>query len=205
MKRKNITLGIIFGAMILTFFGYGYSRAEKKGKTSPLQIGIVSIYEIFEKCSQKTEFEQKFSAEGEKIIQELKAFEQEIQNDRTALSKRRQDSSDYMDMMQEVMLKEAKLEAKRKFYKQDITIKKIRSQEEIYRNILSAIAVVAKDRDLDIILNRDDNYLNRDDIDQVVTNPSDFMFTTETHKLLYFAQDLDITDEVLKTLEAKTD
>lgn len=203
MKHKNITLGIVLIAMILTFFGYGYSNAEKKGKTAPLQIGVVSIYEIFEKCSQKTEFEQKFSAEGEKIIQELKAFEQEINNDKTALGKRRQDSVDYMDMMQEVMLKEAKLEAKRAFYKQDITIKKIRSQEKIYKNILSAIAGVARDRELDIVLNRDDNYLNRSDIDQVVTNPSDFMFTTETHKLLYFVRDLDITSEVLKTLETK--
>ena len=203
MKHKNITLGIILSAIVLTFFGYGYSHAKKKGKTPPLQIGVVSIYEIFEKCSQKTEFEQKFSVEGEKIIQELKAFEQEISNDKTALSKRRPDSVDYMEMMQEVMLKEAKLDAQREFYKQDITIKKIRSQEKIYKNILSAINRVAKDRELDIVLNRDDNYLSRDDIDQVVTNPSDFMFTTETHKLLYFAKDLDITSEVLKTLETK--
>jgi len=203
MKHKSITLGIVLCTIILTFFGYGYSRAEKEKKTSPLQIGVVSIYEIFNKCSQKAELEQKFSAEGEKIIQELNASEQEIKNDRAALDKRRQDSSDYMDMLQKVMLKEAKLEAKKTFYKQDITVKKIRSQEKIYRNILSAIAIVARDRELDIVLNRDDNYLDRDDIDQVVTNPSDFMFTTETHKLLYYSRDLDITSEVLKTLETK--
>ena len=203
MKYKNIVLSIVFGAVVLAFFGYGYSRADKVEKTSPVQIGIVSVREIFEKCSQRAEFEKKLSMEGERLIQELKGFEQEIQSDKVAIGKRKEGSGDYMDMMQEIMLKEAKLEAKREFYKQDISIKKIRSQEKIYRNILSAIAKVAKDKELDIVLSRDDNYLNRDDIEQVVINPSDFMFTTELHKMLYFAQDLDITSEVLKVLEQK--
>ena len=201
MKHKNTVLSILFGVLVFAFFGYTYSRAEENAKTSPVQIGVVSVREIFEKCSQKAEFEKKLSMQGERLIQELKAFEQEIQTGRAALSKRKEGSSDYMDMIQELMLKEAKLEAKREFYKQDITIKKIRSQEEIYKNILAATAKVAKDKELDIVLKRDDNYLNREDIDEVITNPSDFMFTTETHKLLYFAQDLDITGEVLKVLE----
>ena len=203
MKNKNMIIGVILSVLILTLFGYEYSQAGKDKKKSPVQIGVVSIREIFEKCSQKVEFEKKLSMEGERLIQELKGFEQEIQNDKLALSKRAEGSSDYMDMVQEIMLKEAKLEAKREFYTQDITIKKIRSQEKIYINILSAIAKVAKDKELDIVLNRDDNYLNRDDIEQMVTNPSDFMFTTETHKMLYFAEDLDITSEVLEVLEQK--
>ena len=203
MKYKNIVLSIVFGALVLAFFEYGYSRADKGEKTSPVQIGVVSVREIFEKCSQKAEFEKKLSMEGERLIQELKGFEQEIQNDKVALSKRKEGSTDFMDMMQGIMLKEAKLNTKREFYKQDITLKKIRSQEKIYKNILSAIAKVAKDKELDIVLKRDDNYLNRDDIDEIVTNPSDFMFTTETHKLLYFVEDLDVTSEVLKTLEQK--
>ena len=203
MKNKNMIVSVALGVFVLTLFGYEYSRADKDKKESPVQIGVVSIREIFEKCSQKVEFEKKLSMEGERLIQELKGYEQEIQNDKLAISKRVEGSDDYMEMIQEIMLKEAKLEAKREFYKQDITIKKIRSQEKIYKNILSAITKVAKDKELDIVLNRDDNYLNRDDIKQVVTNPSDFMFTTETHKTLYFAEDLDITSKVLKALEKK--
>ena len=117
MKYKNIILSVIFGTLVLAFFEYGYSRADKAEKTSPVQIGIVSVREIFEKCSQRTEFEKKLSMEGERLVQELKAFEQEIQDDKVAISKRKEDSSDYMDMMQEIMLKEAKLDAKREFYK----------------------------------------------------------------------------------------
>ena len=203
MKNKNMIISVALGVFVLTLFGYEYSRADKDKKESPVQIGVVSIREIFEKCSQKVEFEKKLSMEGERLIQELKGYEQEIQNDKLAISKRVEGSDDYMEMIQEIMLKEAKLEAKREFYKQDITIKKIRSQEKIYKSILSAITKVAKDKELDIVLNRDDNYLNRDDIKQVVTNPSDFMFTTETHKTLYFAEDLDITSKVLKALEKK--
>ena len=203
MKNKNMIIGVVLSILVLTLFGYEYSQADKDKNGSPVQVGVVSIREIFEKCSQKVEFENKLSAEGERLIQELKGFEQEIQDDKLALGKRKEGSTDFMDMMQEIMLKEAKLEAKREFYKQDITLKKIRSQEKIYINILSAITKVAKDKELDIVLNRDDNYLNRDDIDQVVLSPSDFMFTTETHKMLYFSEDLDITDEVLNALEEK--
>ena len=102
-----------------------------------------------------------------------------------------------------MMMKQSQLDAQKEFYQQEFTVKEMRSKELIYRKILDVIAKIAKDRSYDIILNRDDNYLNQPESSPPAQNPTELILTTKTHKLLYFNKDLDITADVLSAMNGK--
>ena len=103
-------------------------------------------------------------------------------------------------MLQGLMMKQSQLDATKEFYQRELSMKEIQEKERIYRKILEAVAAVAKEKGLDMILNRDDNYLNKADSSTTAQNAEDFIITTKTHKLLYFNPSLDITDSVVVSM-----
>ena len=203
MKKINLITAAILAGAGLFVLGNEYSAAKDKS-IAPAKIGIVSIKEIFDNCTMKAEAEKSINAEGEKRLAEIKKLEDDIESEKTALTKFKEGSQDYMDLLKELMMKQSQLEAQNEFFKQDFTIKDLRSKETIYRKILEAVVKVAQEKGLDMVLSRDDNYLNQPESasNPPAQNPTEFILTTKTHKLLYFNKDLDITTEVLNAMNA---
>lgn len=203
MKKINLIAAAILAGAGLFVLGNEYSTAKDKS-IAPAKIGIVSIKEIFDNCTIKAEAEKSINAEGEKRLAEIKKLEDGIESDKTALTKFKEGTQDYMDMLKGLMMKQSQLEAENEFFKQDFTIKDLRSKETIYRKILEAVTKVAQEKGLDMVLSRDDNYLNQPEStsNPPAQNPTEFILTTKTHKLLYFNKDLDITTEVLNAMNA---
>ena len=105
-----------------------------------------------------------------------------------------------MQLLQGLMLEQSKLDAQREFYQQELSVKEMQSKEKIYRKILEVIASVAQEKGLDIVLNRDDNYLSQPDSNPPAQNPTELLLITKTHKLLYFNPSFDITADVLNAM-----
>ena len=203
MKKKNLIIVPIIAGMCLFIFAIECSRAKDKS-IAPARIGVVSVKEVFDGCTMKTEIEKTLMDEGDKRFAELKKLEESIESDKVALGKFKEGSQDYMDMLKGLMLKQSQLDAQKEFYQQELGIKEMRNKESIYRKILESVAKVAKEKDLDIVLNRDDNYLNQpeSEANPPAANPTELILTTKTHKLLYFNKDLDITAEVLSAMNS---
>lgn len=197
---KNFIAIIILSGLILSIVGFECSLAARDKTTTAPKIGIVSVREAFEKCRMKDETEKELAAEGDKRFKELKKLEESIENDKSALSKRKENSADYMELLQALMLKQSQLDAQKEFFQQELVVKEMQGKEKIYRKILEVIAAVAKEKGFDIILNRDDNYLNRPDLGPPAQSPADLILTTRTHKLLYFNPSLDITSDVVNAM-----
>ncbi len=204
MKTKSFITAAVVAGLSLLFVAFEYSLAAKE-KTVSLKIGIVSVKEVFDNYAAKTDVEKTLTDEGEKRFAELKKLEDSIDTDKAALSKRKENSQDYMELLQSLMMKQAQLQAQKEFYQQQLTMKEIQEKEKIYRKILAAVADVAKEKGLDIILNKDDNYLNGPDSSATAQSQEDFIITTKTHKLLYFDPGLDITASVVSAMNKKTD
>ncbi|MFA6185899.1 MAG: OmpH family outer membrane protein [Phycisphaerae bacterium] len=198
-KTSFVAMVILAPAVILT--GLQYSQAAKDKPVLPVKIGIVSVKEVFEKCLMKQTIEKSLSAEGDKKFNELKKLEDTIEADKTALSKRKQDSADYMTMLKALMLKQSEFEAQKEFYQQEITAMEMQGKEKIYRKILEVITVLAKEKGLDIVLSRDDNYLSRPESSDSAQSPTELVLTTKTHKLLYFNPEFDFTAEALTAMD----
>jgi Skp family chaperone for outer membrane proteins len=205
MKKINLIAAAIVAGAGLFVLGNEYSLAKDKS-IAPAKIGIVSIKEIFDKCVMKTEVEKALAAEGDKRFAEIKKLEESIETDKTAMAKFKEGTQDYMDLLKGLMMKQSQLEAQKEFYQQDLTTKEMRNKEAIYRKILEVVAKVAQEKGLDLVLSRDDNYLNQPEStsNPPAQNPTELILTTKTHKVLYFNKDLDITTEVLNAMNAST-
>jgi Skp family chaperone for outer membrane proteins len=204
MKKKNLIIASIIAGLGLFVLGTEYSKARDK-TIAPARIGIVSVKEIFDNCTMKTEIEKTLADEGDKRFAELKKLEETIESDKVALGKFKESSQEYLDTLKGLMMKQSQLEAQKEFYQQELAVKEMRNKEEIYRKILEVIAKVAKEKELDVVLSRDDNYLSQPEsaANPPAQNPTELILTTKTHKLLYFNKDLDITADVLSVINSE--
>ncbi len=201
--RKFIAVAAIAG-LSLSIIGFEYSLAAKEKTLVSPKIGIVSVREVFENCAMKAEVENTLVAEGDKRFAELKKLDESVQADKAALSKRKENSEDYMELLKTLMMKQSQLDAQKEFFQQELAVKEMQGKEKIYRKILEVIASVAQEKRFDLILNRDDNYLNRPDLGPSAQSPADLVLTTKTHKLLYFNPSLDITADVVSAMSKKS-
>ncbi|PKL51086.1 MAG: hypothetical protein CVV39_00660 [Planctomycetes bacterium HGW-Planctomycetes-1] len=200
MNKKNL----IIVSFVIAGLGLFILGAAKSKIVSPAKIGIVSIKEVFDKCTMKAEVEKTLSDEGDKRFAELKRLEESIESGKVTMNKFKEGSQDYLDTLKELMIKQSQLEAQKEFYQQELGLKEMRNKEDIYRKILEIIAKVAKEKDLDIILSRDDNYLSQPEsaANPPAQNPTELILTTKTHKLFYFNSSLDITEDVLSAMNS---
>ncbi len=203
MKQRNIILIGLLAILLVAILCIENSCAAKDKTLPPPRIAVVSVRELFDNSTYKTQTEKELSDEGEKRFADIKKMEQDIEADKNAISKLKADSPEYMASLKAIMLKQSQYEAEKEFYQQDLTLKEMHSKENIYRKILEAIAEVAQEKGFNMILNRDDNYLNQPESSPPAQNPTDMILTTKTHKLLYYDKSYDITQDVLITLNNK--
>ena len=199
--KKTSFVAIVILAPVVILTGLQYSQAAKDKAVSPATIGVISVKEVFERCLMKQTVEKNLAAEGDKRFNELKKLEEAIETDKSALSKRKQDSADYMEMLKALMLKQSGFEAQKEFYQQEITVMEMQGKENIYRKILEVTTAIAKEKGLDVILSRDDNYLNKPESSPAAQSPAELVLTTKTHKLLYFNPEFDLTAEALAAMD----
>ena len=203
MKSIKSVFSVALVVVISMLLAYEFSQAAAEKEIMAARIGVVNVRDVAEKCDVRVRLEKKLLQEGEKVREEIQKLEQEIESDKTALSTRKQGSSDYAEMARGVMVKMATLDAQNEFYQQEFTNKQIRGEEQLYRIVLEAVKKVAQAKGLDMVFSADDNYLTAAEPSDEPTNPSDFMLTVRTHKLLYSAKQIDITDEVVSEMAGK--
>jgi Skp family chaperone for outer membrane proteins len=201
MKKTSFITMFFLAAASLAVISLQYSQAAKEKSIASPKIAVVSVKEVFEKCAMKATVENDLTAHGDKRFGELKKLEEDINADKAALSKRKENSDDYLEMMQSVMVKQSQLDAQKEFYQQELAVKEMQGKEKIYRKILEVITSVAKENGFDLILSRDDNYLSNPETSAPAQSPAELVLTTKTHKLLYFNPALDITAEVLAAMD----
>ena len=194
MKFKTITL--IFLGVVVLLMGYEYTQAESKADKLSLNIGVVSVRKIFGECKKNARYREEATAEQDKIVAEMEKLSKEIEADKAGLRTLKAGSSDHLALMKEVFEKQARLEAQREFYKQQMALKDQRWTEELYTNILQETGEVAKQKGLDLVF-------EKDEIDLSTPSANELMLTIRTHKLLYSDGCLDITDEVMTRVDAE--
>jgi len=195
MKIKSI---VPAGLILLIVFGLGhqYSRAAPKGQTGGIKIGVVSVRRIFENCKRNAKYRQQAATEQNKVIAELEKLSKEIEAQQAGLRVLKPGSSDHLAQMKELLAKQARLEAEQEFYKQQMALKDQRWTEQLYADILKATDVVAVEKGLDLVF-------ERDEIEFPAPSANELMLTIRTHKILYSGGCTDITDEVTALLDSK--
>jgi len=197
MKVKTITLVCLTSFVVLTVaFTHNWAKADSKTDSGGSKIGVISIRRVFEDSKKNIEYRVKADAQQNEIINELKKLDAEIKAGQAGLETLKPDSSDYMEQAREVFEKEGKLQAKKKFYEQQLSLKDQRWTEKLYQDILRITTEVAKEKGLDMVLENNEPQFP-------APTANELMMLIRTHKVLYSGGCLDISEEVTKKLDAE--
>ena len=109
----------------------------------------------------------------------------------------KQGSADYLSGMKDVFDKQASLQAKQEYFKRQMDMREKTVVEQLFKDVIKATGEVAKDKGLDIVLEKSDP-------DLPAANTNELTLTISTHKVLYSAGCDDITDAVMAKVDANS-
>ena len=193
MKIKTVIISCLMVAAVLVMGAKEEKIESQSAQIAVMKIGVVNIREIFQNCKRNESYRQQATAEQDKVIAELEKLAKQIEAEKAGLKTLKVGSSDYMELMKELMSKQANLQAQQEFYKQHIELKDQQWTERLYEDILKQTAVVAEQKALAVVF-------EKDEVDLPAANANDLMLTIRTHKILYSGGAEDITAEVMEKL-----
>jgi Skp family chaperone for outer membrane proteins len=196
MKTSNIIITILLIAVIAMSFGFGKAIAVGKIKLDPPKVGIISLRGILEKCDKNVAKNRKFEAEGKRISGQLEKLQEETVALEAVIKTRKPGSSDYMEKMEQLIEKKAMLDAKDKFYQQKFALEQQQWAEKLFQEVVATTGEFAKSQGIDIVL-------AREEFEFPIQNSNELMLTIKTGKVIYYADKLDITADVLAAVNAK--
>ena len=194
MRSRSVMLAVAAGVVLSVCFGYQRGLANAKRSFMPPKVAVVSIRSILENTKKKVQFEEQLKAEGERVMAELKKLEAEIEALRADMNTRVKGSGDYMELMRKGMEKQATLKAKDEFYQQQFALMQQDWTEKVYKEIITAVEKTSQEMGLDMVLAKEDFLFPS-------ASSNELLMTIKTSKVLYSSDELDITNEVLATLD----
>jgi len=194
----NVRTALIFGCLIGAIFvslGHQYSRAQPK-EGANLSVGLVSIRKVFRECKSNISYRQQAIAEYNKALTELERLTKELEADEAGLKTLKPASPDYLKQYKQILEKRANLEAQQQYNKQHRALNEQQRTEELYKQILQITKALAEQKALDLVLEYDEPEFP-------LANADELVMLLNTHKVLYSAGCLDITDDVIARLDEK--
>ena len=193
MKVKTMVLSCLTGVVIMAMV-FEYSQAQSKSNTPSSKIGVVSILKVFRDCKRSAAHRNELLAEQNRIRAALQTLSKEIEAQEAGLKALKPESSDYLAQRKELIDNQARLEAEQKFYKEQVILKQYKWSKELYQEILRITSELAEQKGLDLVL-------KKDEIDLLALSVNEISETVRTHKVLYSAGCVDISDEVVARLD----
>jgi len=193
MKIKVMVLSCLAGAVVLSV---AYSGAEPKADKLSLKIGVVSVERIFQDCKRTIRYREEAIAEQRRVRASLEKLAKESEAEEAGLETLKTGSSDYLAQMKEILQKRASFRVDTEFHNREMVLKEQKTTEELYEDILRETKEVAKQKGLDLVFEMSEPELP-------ASSPSQLELAIATHKLLYSAGCLDITDDVIARLDAR--
>ena len=196
MKNRMMMIGVVVGVIALTA-AFEFSSAQAPAGPSPAsKIGVVSISGVFNKCQRQIQYRDQVLATQSRTRAELDALAKQIDAQKAELDTLKPSSDDYLKLMQSLIENQAKLNSRQEYLKQQRAVEDRRWFEKLYQELLKTVTAIAQEKKLDVVLER--------------TEPSfplpqasdELMAMVSTHKVLYAAGCVDLTDEVIARLDA---
>ncbi len=188
-----VTVGIL--TAVLAGVCFEQSWANSTEQTNCPKIGVVSVRTIFQQCRRTIKHRQQSLAEQNKVQAELDKLSKEVDLDKAGLKTLRPGSDDYSALMKELFDKQAKFQARQEYFKQQMQLKEQAAIEQLFNDLLTATEQVAKEKGLDLVLERSEPEFP-------AAGNNELTLTISTHKVLYGGGCEDITDAVMARLDA---
>ena len=195
MKIKTVVLSCLMGAVIVSL-GYEYTSAQPNTAVPTSKIGLLSIRKVFLDCRANAKYRADFLTEQNKANAEIEALTKETDALEAGLKALVPGSPDYLAQYKELLEKQNQLQTKQQYNNQQRALKERYWTEQLYKEILQITNELAKEKNLDLVLERTEPEFP-------VTSTEEFVTMLNTHKVLNGGGCVDLTTEVTTRLDAK--
>ena len=193
MKSRAVVLSVVICA-VAVLATFNYSGAAPAAGGSTLKVGVVSVRTVFNKTRQQLEYRTKAIARQGRSRTQLEAQAKEVAAEEAELKTLQPGTADYLEQLQSVLSKRSKLESQQEFLKQQRMLEDKLWMEKLYKETLKIVNTMAKEKGLDLILERT--------APTFPISSEELMATFSTHKVLYAGAEMDLTNEVIARLDA---
>lgn len=193
MKVKTVVLSCLMGVAVL-FFVHEFSFAQPILDAPTSKIGLISVSRAMRDCKATVGFGAKAKAEAEQMASAEKALNDEINILTGGVRALVRGTADYMAQYKLLVQKQWELKAMQEFNREQRTLSQQGWAEKVYQEILRITKEVAEQKGLHLVLQRTEPEFPTQNADQL-------MMAISTHKVLYGAGCVDITDEVIAELD----
>ncbi|MHC4123492.1 MAG: OmpH/Skp family outer membrane protein [Planctomycetota bacterium] len=196
MKVKTMVLCCLTGLFVFCLGQHRDLALAENKDVGGCKMGIVSVRKVFENCKRNEKYREQALEERKNLEAELQKLEAEIEAAKAGLKTLKPNSSEYMEQVKEILIKQGSLDAQQKFYKRELELKDQRWTENLYQDILDGTKKVAEQEGLNLVFETGEPEIPS-------LGAQELMLTIRTHKLLYSGGCMDVTDKVMALLDAE--
>lgn len=192
MQANRLTvLAVIVAVALIALAGAGASTAMQ---AQPTAVAVADVQAIFNSLKEKTALEAELRSRGEQL-------QQQEQEKRNAIAQLRQDlgvlnaGSDAYRQKEEQLTEAAiALRVWAELEQQKLNRERVLQIESLYRQTMDAVAQVAQDSGYDVVLFKE----SAPEFD--AENPQQLSTLIQVRKVLYAADSIDITSQVIQRM-----
>ncbi|MBN1361056.1 MAG: OmpH family outer membrane protein [Sedimentisphaerales bacterium] len=193
MKRSRAAVASIVICLAAVWATFEYSHAAP-ATTSGMNIGVVSIQTVITQSAHQVKYRNALMTRESQLRAQLESRAKDIEAAEAELNTMVPGSEDYLKQLQVVLNKRAALDSEQEYLKQKRSLENKEWMEKLYQATLKIVAELAQEKGFALVLERTEP--------KFPISADELMATFSTHKILYSGSCPDLTDEVLRRLDA---
>jgi len=157
----------------------------------PTAVAVADLQRVFENLNEKVQMEADIQTRAEQIKQEQDKKQRELQLLKGDLDLLAPDTPAYAQKQLQLESQAIQLQAWMAFQQKKIQRERVAQIENLYQQVLDAVGMVSKQNGYDLVLFKEQqvNFGN--------ANPEQLSAAIQVRKVLYSADELDITDQII--------
>ncbi len=193
MSGRTATASILVcAAALLAAMQYG--RAASQATPPASKIGIVSIRDVFNGSKKHAQYQAQLAQRVSKARAQMDELNKQVDSAEVELKGLRQGTADYVKQYQAVLEARSKLQNEQELLKAQRMAEDKKWFEDLYQEALRAIETLAKEKGLDLVLERSEP--------KFPLASEEVWSTVGTHKVLYGGGCVILTNDVIDRIDA---
>jgi Skp family chaperone for outer membrane proteins len=198
MKASRLyLLAIATLALVAIFLGNSIAQTATApaAAQAPLKVLVCDIFRVFNQYQNDMDLSDQYNQKMQVLMIEDKKKQDKAETEEKGLTSLKEGSAEYIKQQEEVEQEKAEHQVWRQVQERGLTVWRIRETQRAYDQIVKTIAKVAKDRGAQLVMYLDTGMPKTNDLPELLQ-------AIERRQVIYSDDSLDVTDEVLKILNA---
>jgi Skp family chaperone for outer membrane proteins len=193
--RSNRTTSVIVILAALLLAGWSITAiAQQAQPAHPTRVAVVDVEKVFNALEEKTSIEAGLQGNADKLKQDGQRRQGELKQMEEDLGILAPGSDAYTKKQEELLIKAAELRAWGEVMNKKLQQERGLQIGSVYRKMLEAIGRIAKQGGYDLVL------FKEKEANFATASPETLSTLIQVRKVLYSADDMDLTDRVIQVM-----